>query len=96
MFTRELVEKLHPIPGKLIYGWGIDFLSAITCKEQNWKIGVCDKTPTIHLISQTLRLNNELSQVNNLAEINMFEYFQENNLFNTFMDIRNNAMTYEI
>ena len=96
MFSRELAEKIHPIPEQLIYGWGIDFLSSIICEENNWKMGVCDKTPTIHLISQTLKLNSELSQVSNLAERNMFEYFEKSGKFNKFMEIRNKTLNYEI
>ena len=96
MFSRELAEKIHPIPEQLIYGWGIDFLSSIICEENNWKMGVCDKTPTIHLISQTLKLNSELSQVSNLAERNMFEYFEKSGKFSKFMEIRNKTLNYEI
>ena len=59
-------------------------------------MGVCDKTPTIHLISQTLKLNSELSQVSNLAERNMFEYFEKSGKFNKFMEIRNKTLNYEI
>jgi len=97
MFSRELAKKMHPIPQELFYGWGIDILSSIICEENNWKIGVCDKTPTIHLVSQTLKLNpNELSNVNNLAERNMFSYFETSGKFSKFIEIRNKAFNYEI
>ena len=97
MFSRELAEKLYPIPSKLIYGWGIDCLSAMVCEENNWKMGVCDKTPTIHLISQTLKLfSDELSDTNSMAEKNMFEYFNETGNINKFVEIRNKAFNYSI
>jgi hypothetical protein len=96
MFSRELAEKLYPIPQKLFYGWGIDCLSAMICEENNWKIGVCDKTPTIHLVSQTINLfKDELADTNNMAERNMFEYFEETGKFSNFMEIRNKAFNYK-
>lgn len=97
LLRREFVEKIYPFNDKLKYGWGQDHLSGIICEQNNWKIGVCDKVPIIHLISQTIEQNPEtLSGVNNLAEKNMFEYFQQENLFNEFISIRNKSMTYEI
>lgn len=97
MLSRRLAEKLMPIPDKLVYGWGIDCLSSIVCEDNEWKIGVCDFIPAIHLVSQTLNLNpNELSQVNSLAERNMFEYFEVSQNFNRFIDIRNRTANYSI
>jgi GT2 family glycosyltransferase len=97
MMTREFVEAVYPFPSKLIYGWGVDFVTGMLCEDKGWKIGVCDKTPIIHLVSQTLRLNpTELSNVNNLAERNMFEYFQETNNFERFINLRNKAFNYSI
>jgi hypothetical protein len=95
MFSRELAEKLYPIPDKLIYGWGIDCLSAMVCNDNNWKIGVCDKTPTIHLVSQTINLfPDELSDTNSVAEVNMFKYFVDINKFDKFKEIRDKAFNY--
>lgn len=97
LLRREFVEKVYPFNDKLKYGWGQDHLSGIVCEQNNWKIGVCDKVPIIHLISQTIEQNlGTLSNVNSLAERNMFEYFQQENLFNEFINIRNESMTYEI
>jgi hypothetical protein len=97
LLRREFVEKIYPFNDKLKYGWGQDHLSGIICEQNNWKIGVCDKVPIIHLISQTIEQNPEtLSNVNNLAEKNMFDYFQQENLFNEFINIRNKSMTYEV
>jgi hypothetical protein len=97
LLRREFVEKVYPFSDKLKYGWGQDHLSGIVCKQNNWTIGVCDKVPIIHLISQTIEQNpGILSNVNSLAERNMFEYFQQENLFDEFINIRNKSMTYEI
>jgi GT2 family glycosyltransferase len=97
MMTREFVEAVYPFSPKLIYGWGVDFVTGMLCEDKGWKIGVCDKTPIIHLVSQTLKLNpTELSSVNNLAEINMFDYFKSTNNFERFMDLRNKAFNYSI
>jgi len=97
LLRKEFVEEVYPFNDQLKYGWGQDHLSGIICENKNWKIGVCDKVPIIHLISQTLEQNPEkLSNVNNLAEKNMFDYFQKENLFNEFISIRNKSMTYEI
>jgi hypothetical protein len=95
MFSRELAEKISPLPEQLIYGWGIDCLSAMICEENNWKIGVCDKTPTIHLVSQTINLfPDELSDTNSVAEVNMFKYFVDINKFDKFKEIRDKAFNY--
>jgi hypothetical protein len=97
LLRKEFVEEIYPFSEQLKYGWGQDHLSGIVCKNKNWKIGVCDKVPIIHLISQTIEQNPEtLSNVNSLAEKNMFEYFQKENLFNEFISIRNQSMNYEI
>ena len=81
----------------MLVGWGLDIISSIICEDNNWKIGVCDKVPVVHLVSQTINLNpKELSHTNNLAERNMFEYFQETGMFSRFMDIRNRAFNYGI
>jgi hypothetical protein len=97
LMQRKFVEALYPIDPQLIYGWGIDILSGIICEENNWKIGVCDKVPSIHLISQTIKQNlDELSNVNNLAEKNMFEYFEKTKNFNKFTEIRNKSFNYSI
>jgi hypothetical protein len=97
LLRKEFVEEIYPFSEQLKYGWGQDHLSGIVCKNKNWKVGVCDKVPIIHLISQTIEQNPEtLSNVNSLAEKNMFEYFQKENLFNEFISIRNQSMNYEI
>jgi hypothetical protein len=97
LLRKEFVEEVYPFNDQLKYGWGQDHLSGIVCQNKNWKIGVCDKVPIIHLISQTIEQNPEtLSNVNSLAEKNMFEYFQKENLFNEFINIRNQSMSYEI
>ena len=97
LLKREFVEKIFPFSPKLMYGWGQDHLSGIICSENNWKIGVSDKVPIVHLISQTLKLNpNELSNVNSLAESNMFEYFKEIDKFKEFLEIRNKSFNYDI
>lgn len=97
MFSRRLAEKMYPIPEKLVVGWGLDIVSSMICEDNNWKMGVCDKVPTIHLVSQTINLNpKELSHTNSLAEQNMFEYFREIGQFERFMDIRVKTSTYSI
>ena len=97
LMQRKFVETLHPIDLQLIYGWGIDVLSGIICEENNWKIGVCDRVPSVHLISQTIKQNpEELSNVNTLAEKNMFEYFEKINKFHKFTDMRTRSFNYKI
>ena len=97
LMQRKFVETLHPIDLQLVYGWGIDVLSGIICEENNWKIGVCDRVPSVHLISQTIKQNpEELSNVNTLAEKNMFEYFEKINKFHKFTDMRTRSFNYKI
>lgn len=97
MLSRKFVEEIYPFDSMLMYGWGQDHLSGMVCEEKGWKIGVCDKVPIIHLISQTLKLNpDKLSNVNNLADKNMFEYFKQIGKFKEFKEIRNKAINYKI
>jgi hypothetical protein len=97
LLRREFVKEIYPFDDQLKYGWGQDHLSGLICKQKQWKIGVCDKVPIIHLISQTLEQNPEtLSNVNGLAESNMFAYFSKIGMFNEFINIRKESMTYEI
>ena len=97
LLRREFVEEIYPFDHQLRYGWGQDHLSGIICDQKGWKIGVCDKVPIIHLISQTLEQNpDKLSNVNSLAERNMFEYFDKTGDFSKFIDIRNRSFNYEI
>jgi GT2 family glycosyltransferase len=97
LLRREFVKEIYPFDLQLKYGWGQDHLSGIVCDQKGWKIGVCDKVPIIHLISQTLEQNPEkLSNVNSLAERNMFEYFERTGRFSNFIDIRNRSFNYEV
>jgi hypothetical protein len=97
LLRREFVEKAYPFDPQLNYGWGQDHLSGIICDDNGWKIGVCDKVPVIHLISQTLKQNpNELSNVNSLAGRNMFEYFKRTGNFSRFIEIRDNSINYKL
>lgn len=96
LLSRRFVETIFPFPYKLQYGWGQDILSGVECSERGWKIGVCDKVPIIHLVSQTINLNPEkLSDVNRLAESNMFQYFHSIGKLDLFHDLRTKAFKYK-
>ena len=95
LLKRELVEKIESFG--LMFGWGNDHMTGIVCEQNNWKIGVCDFVPVIHLGNATVKANKDkpiISQYNQLAEQEMFEYFQKKNLWNEFLAIREKAANY--
>jgi len=55
MIRREVVEKIKQYDNELIYGWGQDLYTGMVCEENNWKVGVVDCVPAIHLSSATFK-----------------------------------------
>lgn len=81
------------------YGWGLEVLFGIECEQMNWKIGVCDFTPAIHLGSATIEDNKHLPEINSYcanAEIEQWGYFDRLKLIPKVIEIREWAKNYTI
>lgn len=76
MFNRKFIEYVNQYDDDLKYGWGPDVLSGIICEENNWKIGICDFIPVVHLKEMTFKTRS--------AKINNKEF--------TYKDYRRNAL----
>ena len=80
------------------FGWVQDHMSGIVCKDKGWKIGVCDWIPVIHLGNGTVKDNQDdpiISQYNQLADREMYEYFQRSEeLWKKFIEQRLAAEAY--
>ena len=73
LMKREFVEKVQSFGSK--YGWCQDLMTGFICEDNNWKIGVCDWTPIIHISNGTVKESPHLSNYNILAQQEMDEYF---------------------
>jgi len=96
MIKRELAEKIGSFGSK--FGWVQDAMTGIICKDNNWKIGVCDWLPVIHFGNGSVKDNSNdpiISKYNTLAEQEMVEYFQQKGLWDRFLDIRQKAENYK-
>jgi len=74
LMKREFVEKVKSFDSK--YGWVQDMIAGFVCEDNNWKIGICDWIPIIHLENGTVKANPHLSNYNKEAQIEMDEYFR--------------------
>lgn len=74
LMKREFVEKVKSFNSK--YGWVQDMIAGFVCEDNNWKIGICDWVPIIHLENGTVKSNPHLSDYNQKAQIEMDEYFK--------------------
>lgn len=95
LLKREFVEHVQQFGSK--FGWVQDVMSGIICESQGWKIGVCDWLPVIHFGNGSVKDNSHdqvISQYNQLAEQEMYAYFQERNLLDTALQFRTLAKQY--
>jgi len=98
MIHRRYLDAMPQFPHELIYGWGQDILSGIVCDEYNWKVGVLDWLPIIHFSAFTYRSEKsdlKVSEYAQKAELNMFKYFQANNLISKVAEFRNASENYK-
>lgn len=96
LLKRKFVEEVKAFGSK--FGWVQDHMSGIVCKDKGWKIGVCDWIPVIHLGNGTVKDNQDdpiISQYNQLADREMYEYFQRSEeLWKKFIEQRLAAEAY--
>lgn len=95
LLKRVLVEEIKSFG--LLFGWGNDVMTGIVCEKNNWKIGVCDFVPAIHLGNATVKAHSDrpiISNYNQRAEHEMVEYFTNKGMFDDMMRMRTLAKQY--
>lgn len=95
MISRNFIDQLkrescgeYYIDPLLIRGWGADVYFGIICEKKEWKIGICDFIPAVHLGSMTLKILGNTNEYCRLAEQGMYEFFNKKGLMNEFIDMR--------
>jgi hypothetical protein len=97
LIHKDFIEHVQQFSNELMYGWGQDVLSGIICEQQNWKVGVVDTCPLIHHSAQTYKSGAsdiDLSTYCRMAETNMFNYFEKQNLIDIFQQYRSLSANY--
>jgi hypothetical protein len=97
LFSRRFIEKVKRFDDLLIYGWLIDVLCGIECEKNDWKIGVCDFVPAIHLSSSTINDNKhkpDIADYCRRAEENQWIYSQREGITDKVLEMRHWAENY--
>lgn len=92
LMKRKFVETVKSFDSK--YGWVQDMIAGFICEDNNWKIGVCDWLPIIHLENGTVKANPHLANYNKEAQIEMDKYFKERKLEERVKKLRSTYSNY--
>ena len=95
LLKRKFVEKVGGFGSH--FGWVQDVMTGIICEDEGWKVGVCDWLPVVHFGNGSVKDNSDnpiISQYNQLAEQEMFQYFRDKGLWERFLDQRQKAENY--
>lgn len=92
LMKREFAEKVQSFGSK--YGWVQDLMSGIICEDNNWKIGICDWLPIIHIGNGTVKDNPHLSNYNVLAQQEMDDYFIKNGWIDRVNKLKSKSIGY--
>lgn len=98
LISRRLIEAVGSIDPDLIYGWGPDWLFALTAKKLGYKIGVVDRACILHHNSLTVKrgvAGLDIPTYCRLAETGMQKFFTKTGLHNDYMNLRMEAEKYE-
>jgi hypothetical protein len=98
MFSRRFIEKFPRFDDLLMYGWGLDVLMGIYCDKENWKIGVCDFVPAIHIGSATINDNKNKADISDYcknAEVGQWTYFKQCGMIPKVLEMRKWAEEYK-
>jgi len=80
----------------LLRGWGIEIYFGILAKKGKMQTGVCDNVPAVHLGSMTMKALGNTSEYCHLAEHDMYEFFNKNELIMEFIEMRKWSENYKI
>jgi GT2 family glycosyltransferase len=98
LISRRLIEAVENIDSDLMYGWGPDWLFALTAKKLGYKIGVVDRACILHHNSLTVKrgvAGLDIPTYCRLAETGMKNFFVKTNMYNDYMALRAEAEKYE-
>jgi len=87
MFHQNFIQEVKQFPDELNYGWGSDILTGMICEDLDYKIKVLDYVPIVHLNSKTIEIN-KMNDYCQIAERNMFKYFQDKDQMEKFNELR--------
>lgn len=92
LMKREFAEKVQGFGSK--YGWVQDLMTGIICEDNNWKIGVCDWIPIVHIGNGTVKETPTLSNYNILAQQEMDNYFTSKGLVDRVNSLKSKSIGY--
>ena len=91
LMSRRLLEAMGPTDPDLMYGWGLDFVMALTCERNDWKMAVCDNVSMLHHNSLTVKrgvAGIDIPTYCRLAEDRQRRFIQKMGMENDFRRIR--------
>ncbi len=98
LISRRLLEQVKEVDIDLLYGWGLCFYFALVAKKNGMKLGVVDRCCVLHHNSLTVKrgvAGLDIQTYCRKAEEGQNKFFQKNNLWNDYMNLRKKAETYE-
>lgn len=98
LISRRLIEAVGEIDGDLMYGWGPDWLFALTAKKLGYKVGVVDRCCILHHNSLTVKrgvAGLDIPTYCRLAEAGMQKFFIKSGLYNDYINLRKESEAYE-
>lgn len=98
LISRRLIEQVKEIDSDLLYGWGICFYFALMAKKNGMKLGMVDRCCVLHHNSLTVKkgvAGLDIQTYCRRAEEGQYRFFQKNNLWNDYINLRKKAENYE-
>lgn len=98
LISKRLICAVGEIDPDLIYGWGPDFLYALTAKSKGWKLGVVDRCCVLHHNSLTVKrgvAGLDIPTYCRLAEQGMANFFRKSGMWDSYISLRQQAEKYE-
>jgi GT2 family glycosyltransferase len=97
LISRRLIEAVGNIDSDLMYGWGPDWLFALTAKKLGYKIGVVDRACILHHNSLTVKrgvAGLDIPTYCHLAEAGMHKFFTRSGMYQEYINLRAEAEKY--
>lgn len=99
LIHRRVLENIQQYPIELKYGWGLDFYTGCITEQNNWKTVVDDTHTICHLNSQTFAQNKidiGVSEFCQKAEINMYNFFRNSEIYLLYLSLREYGEKYTV
>jgi len=97
LISRRLLNEIKEIPVDLKYGFGIDTLFSITCKQKGYRMGVLDNVCILHHNSMTIKsgvAGLTIPEYCRRAEEGQRKFFSERGLTKEFNEVRQAGESY--